>query len=192
MLQETIRNLQTQLLENKTKERENLTKIHNLELKLKRLNAKELMRKPKSIDDLLSDQASSDSDRDVVCVDDVQENVNETNCNIYTSDLNKSKQFIDKECNVIDGDEAHLIGLLSAFLIVYPFGASLDVISTYIREISMELCNSDIEIILKKYKNIFCEMPKASSTSDDVQIPKWKFSGFEKKLNSTTKSTLNE
>lgn len=170
VLQETIRNLQTQLMDNKTKERENLTKIHNLELKLKRANAKELMQKPKTTDDSvtsLSDQASdsSDSDKDVVCVDD----------DIDTTAENDLSQ-IDRNFTEIDVDEARLIALMSAFLVVYPFGASLDNITKYIQQVT--ICDKDIETILRKYSNIFNEIP-ASDASLEI---KWKFCGFETNL----------
>ena len=47
VLQETIRNLQTQLLENKAKEKEFNMKISDLEVKLKQANVKELLLKTK-------------------------------------------------------------------------------------------------------------------------------------------------
>lgn len=178
MLQETIRNLQTLLLESKTKERHNLNQIENLELKLKRLNAKELMQKPKINEDSDPESDSSDSDKDVVCVDDVKKSSTKAN-----SDLNRNliEQFVQN----IDGNEARLIGLISAFLVVYPFGASLDNISAYIRQVSIDIDNNvkDIETILRKYKNIFCEISMPPSTDNDNKTTeiKWKFSGFDDK-----------
>lgn len=180
MLQETIRNLHTQLFDNKTKEKENLNKIHHLQLQLKRANAKELMQIPKSTEDSvtsLSDPTSdsSDSDKDVVCVDD----------EIKTNALhvNASKEIENDSVHTLpemNGNEARLIGLMSVFLVVYPFGASLNDISTYLQQVTVDLCNNDIETILRKYKHIFREI--VGSSSDAATPPsenKWKFFGFE-------------
>lgn len=178
VLQETIRNLQTLLLESKTKERENLNQIQNLELKLKRLNAKELMQKPKINEDSDPETDSSDSDKDVVCVDDAKMSTKINNSN-------SNKILIEKCVRNIDGNEARLIGLISAFLVVYPFGASLDYISNYIRQMSIGIDNNvkDIETILRKYKNIFCEISMSSASDNDTKTTeiKWKFSGFDAK-----------
>lgn len=183
VLQETIRNLQTLLLESKTKERQNLNQIQNLELKLKRLNAKELMQKPKINEDSdpETDSSDSDSDKDVVCVDDVEDST-KANSDSNKNLVEKCVQDIDN----IDGNEARLIGLISAFLVVYPFGASLDNISTYIRQMSIGTDSNvkDIETILRKYKNIFCEISMPPSSDNDYNETteiKWKFCAFDAK-----------
>lgn len=184
VLQETIRNLQTQLLDNKTRERENLMKIHNLELKLKRANAKELMQKPKTTDDSvtsLSDQGSdsSDSDKDVVCVDDVKSKPDK----LHELDLTEVENGNENITQDIDANEAHLIGLMSAFLVVYPFGANLEIISNYIQQAAIRLSDDAIETILRKHKNIFREIVTDKSSNLTNVEYKWKFTGFDSRAN---------
>lgn len=183
VLQETIRNLQTQLLENKTKEKENLNKIFELEDKLKRANVKELLLKTKIVEVSKCSSTSqstrcsesNDSDRDVVCVDDETEpgpeivDVKPAANKLSSSSLNDSS--LNRS---LDNDEARAIGLISSFLVVHPFGADLESISSYVQQASFtKLCDADLSIILQRYNTLFY-----------LDNTKWKFGGFERQLNS--------
>ena len=205
VLHETIRNLQTQLLENKTKEKENLMKICELENKLKQANVKELLLKTRIVDASkgsvasISDHASdsNDSDRDVVCVDDgepdriKEESPKPVDSKVTSkpTELNTSESVGDGNRHMIDVDEARLIGLISSFLVVHPFGASLENILTYVQQVSMQLRAKDVENILDRYKSIFNETDHPAngveSSSSITAERKWKFCGFNHSNNST-------
>lgn len=205
VLHETIRNLQTQLLENKTKEKENLMKISELEDKLKQANVKELLLKTRIVDaskgsaPSISDHASdsNDSDRDVVCVDDgepdqIKEHSPKPVDSTVTpkpTGLNTNESVGDGNRQMIDVDEARLIGLISSFLVVHPFGASLENILTYVQQASMQLSAKDVESILNRYKSIFngTHHPAngVESSSSATTERKWKFCGFNRSNNST-------
>lgn len=194
VLQETIRNLQTQLLDNKTKEKENLLKIIDLEEKLKRCR----VRKETSKDSITSisdhNSESNDSDRDVVCVDDGEVDEvtakspkpNDSKADIATN-IDQSER-IESSRQMIDVDEARLIGLISSFLVVHPFGASLDNILTYVQQVSTHLRAADIEQILRRYKSIFSVIDAMPNDAESLKSleQKWLFCGFEAKLHSTT------
>lgn len=190
VLQETIRNLQTQLLEKKSKENEKLMKIKALEEKLRQANVKTLLLKTKIVkvskDSVtsLSDNDTNDSDKDVVCIDDTK--LNEQLCMQPTnsSNLDRNKNVIDGNHQFICIEEVHLIGLLSSFLIIHPYGASLENILTYVKQISMELNAKDVENTLRRHKIIFDEVVASNET-------KWKFCGFEKK-NQNIQANVNQ
>lgn len=206
VLHETIRNLQTQLLDNKTKEKENLSRISNLEDKLKQANVKELLLKTRIVDaskgsiNSISDHASesNDSDKDVVCVDDGEPDQTKEKSPKSTelkpipksSESKTSENLSEGNRQMIDVDEARLIGLISSFLVVHPFGASLENISKYVQQVSMQLHAKDVEDILDRYKTIFNAMDSqqngVESSSSITTERKWKFCGF----NQTNASTI--
>lgn len=225
VLNETIRNLQTQLLENKIKEKENLAKISALEQKLKQANVKELLLKTRivaarkgSCTSVSEHNSQSDAnDKDVVCVDDdddddeededdnVSENakLNQKNgTEIGKSIETTSRHVVNQQ--QIDADEARLIALISSFLVIHPFGASLENILLYVNQVSPEFHANDIENVLHRYKCIFSEIiPKSrvdSSTDEnadgngtasviDVQQHKWKFDGFDENSDKQLKTS---
>lgn len=196
VLHETIRNLQTQLLDNKTKEKENLTRISELEDKLKQANVKELLLKTRIVEaskgsvTSISDNASesNDSDKDVVCVDDGQTDHTkeksfkpiDLKSTAKPTELNAIENVSDSRRQMIDVDEARLIGLISSFLVVHPFGASLENILRYVQQVSIQLQAKEVEDILGRYKSIFvCEVDRQVNGVDISSAErKWKFCGF--------------
>lgn len=204
VLHETIRNLQTQLLENKTKEKENLMRIDELESKLKQANVKELLLKTRIVDASKSSITSfhehatdsNDSDKDVVYVDDGESDQiaketpksNESKEATVSFESDKSESVSNRNRRTIDVDEARLIGLISSFLVVHPFGASLDNISTYVQQVSMHIRVKDVEDILRRHTSIFSaiEIPATGCESSITAEHKWKFCGFKTMPNSST------
>lgn len=195
VLQETIRNLQTQLLDNKAKERDNLTKISDLEKKLKQANVKELLLKTKIVE--VSKQSSvklsdiDDNDDDIVCLEDDDDDDHRNKNNDKDTDdtsterknlstvITSSKPVCGSKASQykgIDIDEARLIGLVSTFLIVHPFGASLDYIYSYVQRVAAYLRPKELEEILCRYTNIFRE--EVTGVGAKIER-KWKFFGFE-------------
>lgn len=199
VLQETIRNLQTQLLDNKTKEKDNLIRINALENKLKQANVKELLLKSRIVDASKgvitsnSEHASesNDSDKDVVCVDDVEsdKNIDETQKCVNSKDSFDNKGNADaSNHHVINDNEACLIGLISSFLVIHPFGASLENIFTYVQRIVTNVRIQHVEKVLRRYRSIFHEIDVQSSDTEISLSTQntWTFCGFDQKFDSPT------
>lgn len=186
VLQETIRNLQTQLLDNNAKEKENLVRITELEDELKRANVKELLLKTKiisaskeSVSYTVLDTNSNDSDKDVVIINDTNETADQLLNN--KAKLDSNKNVIDNDFHVVSIDEVRLIGLISSFLIVHPCGASLDNIILYVRDVSNGSGVEVIEHILQRHTNIFARvMAGDESMASNGAKWKWKFCGFQR------------
>lgn len=188
VLQETIRNLQTQLLDNKTKEKENLMKIVELESKLKQANVKELLLKTKIVEatkisppiSVRPSDIIDESDPSIVCVDDDDENDvnNHMPITIVSANANACKL---NQTKGINADEAQLISLVATFLVVHPFGASLDYIYSYVQRTSTHLRPKELEEILCRYTSIFRE--EVNGIGAKIER-KWKFCGFDKQHNS--------
>lgn len=165
VLQETIRNLQTQLLDNKHKEKENLTKISDLETKLKQANVKELLLKTKIVEAAKTTSSCRDSDVDEAELDAAAQ------IDAFSSDSLKPK----KKDAPLNGDCARVVALVSTFLAVHPFGASIDYIWSYVQRIALNLQQKELEHILNRYDNLFVE----EVTGIGAKIErKWKFCGF--------------
>lgn len=179
VLQETIRNLQTQLLDNKAKEKDNLCRITELESKLKQANIKELLLKTKIVEagklatsvSATVSSKSSETDGDNGCPEVI--------------DLEEDKPIEPSApppapppppVKPICLDEAKIIGLVSTFLVVHPFGASLDYIFSYVQRVAPQLRPKELEEILSRYETTFSE----EVTGIGAKIErKWKFCGFD-------------
>lgn len=178
VLQETIRNLQTQLLENKSKEKENVSKITDLETKLKQANVKELLLKTKIVEACKQTSKLSDADEsDIIDLDDDQ--IDQTDAKQQQT-TNTSATLVKPEKNCVEETkigsmEARLIGLVSTFLVVHPFGASLDYIFSYVQRTAPNLRPKELEEILSRYDGIFNE--EVSGVGAKIER-KWKFCGF--------------
>ena len=184
VLQETIRNLQTQLMDNKTKERDNLAKISDLETKLKQANVKELLLKTKIVEACKSSTSISARSSDIDDSDTtgmVNEIEDEKPVDLIIKPAVHSIGMATvvpstKTRPQIDLDDAKLIGLVSTFLVVHPFGASLDYVYSYVQRLSPHLRPKELEEILCRYNSIFTE----EVTGIGAKIErKWKFCGFD-------------
>lgn len=207
VLQETIRNLQTQLLDNKMKEKENQLKLSNLEIRLKQANVKELLLKTKIVEATKNSISSSvsalgsetdDCDNDeIVCLDD-DENEGSVEVPLLNTDCSNAPQTVIAAgapatsdgkhiaCERLNTDEAHVICLVSTFLVVHPFGASLDTIHSYIQSTAgnqLSLRPQELEDILRQHTGIFREVGAVTER-------RWKFCGFDRAIKSAdTKNT---
>lgn len=165
VLQETIRNMQTQLLD---KERDSGQRIKDLEEKLKSANVKELLLKTKiatSNNNQANRRAESSStdDHGGQC-DSNSETTSEPA--ILAGPLKWER---------VDEDDARIISLVSAFLVVHPFGASTDYIWSYVNRF-VPVRPKGLEEILARYSNLFVE----DVTGVGARIErKWRYSGFE-------------
>lgn len=157
VLQETIRNLQTQMIETKTKEN---SRISELEEKLKAANVKELLLKTKIITATKNSSSSKSSE--------IDEN--------DIIDLDDDKIIDSIKTEKLDINEAKLIGLVSTFLVVHPFGANIDYILSYVNHSVPNLRPKVLEEILCRYTNLFIE--EISGIGAKIER-RWKFCGFD-------------
>ncbi|CAH1782176.1 unnamed protein product [Owenia fusiformis] len=72
--------------------------------------------------------------------------------------------------------EGRLIGLISTFLHVHPFGASVDYIWSFLNRVDITLRSSEIEDLLEKLPNVFRQDLHGVGASIEKR---WKFVGFE-------------
>ncbi|XP_059607391.1 ecto-NOX disulfide-thiol exchanger 2 [Phlebotomus argentipes] len=167
VLQETIRNMQTQLLENKSREKEKDSKIVDLEAKLKAANVKELLLKTK-----IATKSSTSATKCSSTESEDTENFDEVEVKSAKAEtINEYPKMIK-----IDPEEARIIGLVSTFLVVHPFGASTDYIWSYVHRVAPHLRPKGLEELLSRYTNIFVEQV----TGVGAKIERnWRFSGFD-------------
>lgn len=72
-------------------------------------------------------------------------------------------------------NEARLIGLISTFLHVHPFGANIDYICSYLHQTDSTVKTRDVETLMKRFPSIYRE----DSTGIGASLgKKWYFTGF--------------
>ncbi|KAF6090347.1 ecto-NOX disulfide-thiol exchanger 2 [Phyllostomus discolor] len=72
--------------------------------------------------------------------------------------------------------EALLVGIISTFLHVHPFGASIEYICSYLHRLDSKICTSDVECLMSRLQYTF----KQEMTGVGASLEKrWKFCGFE-------------
>lgn len=183
MLQETIRNMQTQLLENKATEKESGQRVKELEEKLKSANVKELLLKTKIATSNSNNRKSCGSSGDASSVsnDDqpathVGDSHSEATSEMGGSAVAAALLGTSLKWERVDEDEARIISLVSAFLVVHPFGASTDYIWSYVNRFVPVVRPKGLEEILVRYSNLFVE----DVTGVGAKIErKWRYNGFE-------------
>uniref|UniRef100_T1GHJ2 RRM domain-containing protein n=1 Tax=Megaselia scalaris TaxID=36166 RepID=T1GHJ2_MEGSC len=137
VLQETIRNLQTQLIENKSKEKDFNQKITSLEEELKQEKVKQLLLKTKIVEVSQAKAKLADNSGD-----------------------EKDSKSNEKELPKMDTFEVQVISLVSTFLAIHPFGSEIQQINSYLQNIlNQKLSDSELEEILSKYECVFMEVP---------------------------------
>lgn len=177
VLQETIRNLQTQLLENKSKEMDRHSKISDLEGKLKEANVKQLLLKTKiattqsKLSLCATNTSSSKGDSEV----DESDLAEVTPTAVVQPVVEPPKT---PPPAAIDPREAKVITLVSTFLVVHPHGASIDYIWSYVSRYVPEFKAKLLEEVLQRYSDLFRE--EVSGIGAKIER-NWKFCGYESK-----------
>lgn len=171
VLQETIRNMQTQLLENKAKETDCGQRIRDLEDKLKSANVKELLLKTKIATSGSARKGGGGGDISSPSTDDQQQVTS-----IATEEATTAESVLQVKWEHVDEEEARIISLVSAFLVVHPFGASTDYVWSYVNRFVPAVRPKGLEEILVRYSNLFLE----DVTGVGAKIErKWRYKGFE-------------
>lgn len=147
LLQQTLQGMQQQLMEAKRKQTEEETKVKELQSKLKH-----------------------SAEKEIVNLDDVDD---QTECSTI-SDSNTESPSVQAALNDRD---ARLIGIISAFLNVHPFGAGLDYIWSYVSKLEGNLRPSDIELLMAKFPTVFRQELVGIGANIERR---WLFSAFAK------------
>lgn len=147
VLQETIRNLQRKLLETNTKEKQNEAKISELETTIRESNVKELLLRTKIANVRTQSGAAA-----------VNDDASETSSSVLatvTSEL----------CS----NDALLISLSTAFLVIHPNGATLEDVVGYVRQFIEAMTQGELLEVLTRNVKLF--------STDDTS--RWFYVGFK-------------
>lgn len=131
MLQNTLQGMQQQLIDAKRKQTEEENKVKELQAKLQVIN---------------DGKSKSNSDRDIVTVDDSEPEPSESTTISETT---------SEAVSPLNERDAKLVGIISAFLNVHPFGAGLDYIWSYVSKLESNLKPSDIEVLMTRFPTVF-------------------------------------
>uniref|UniRef100_A0ABM5EWM7 Ecto-NOX disulfide-thiol exchanger 2 isoform X1 n=1 Tax=Pogona vitticeps TaxID=103695 RepID=A0ABM5EWM7_9SAUR len=72
--------------------------------------------------------------------------------------------------------EALLVGIISTFLHVHPFGASIEYICSYLQRLDSKICASEVEALMTRLQHTFKQELSGVGASLEKR---WKFCGFE-------------
>ncbi|XP_078403242.1 ecto-NOX disulfide-thiol exchanger 2-like [Cetorhinus maximus] len=166
LLQQTLQGMQQQLLNL----REDCKKKESEFQK-----AKEEKRKAEMLLEALKGKEESTGRQDMEESD--NQGNNSTGCTILSSSQEKDGE-LDK---VITGPvrserEALLVGIISTFLHVHPFGASIDYICSYLQRLDAKISPSEIEGLMTRLQHVFQQEITGVGASLEKR---WKFSGFD-------------
>ncbi|CAG9860601.1 unnamed protein product [Phyllotreta striolata] len=154
VLQQTLQGMQQQLLETKRRQSEEEARVKDLQMKLKAEKGRQL----------------SDKDKDVVIID------SSDNEQCDSVSVGESPECVQ---SFIESD-AKLIGIISTFLNVHPFGAGLDYIWSYVSKIEANLRPSEIESLMSRFPTVF----KQELVGIGANIERrWIFTAFNSVIN---------
>lgn len=151
MLQQTLQGMQQQLMEAKRRQIEEESKVKELQTKLK-------------CESKTVKLTSSSIDKDVITLDDSENEQTETGSNgtnentiveSTTSTCQQSQQQQQRQSDSLNECDAKLVGIISAFLNVHPFGAGLDYIWSYVSKLEANLRPSEIELLMNRFPMVF-------------------------------------
>lgn len=83
--------------------------------------------------------------------------------------------------NQLSEKEARLIGIISMFLHVHPFGAGVDYVWSYVHKLEPSLKPSDVENLMTKFPRVFKQ--ELSGIGANMER-RWLFNGFNNVINS--------
>ncbi|XP_050820282.1 ecto-NOX disulfide-thiol exchanger 2 isoform X1 [Gopherus flavomarginatus] len=72
--------------------------------------------------------------------------------------------------------EALLVGIISTFLHVHPFGASIEYICSYLQRLDAKICPTEVEILMSRLQHTFKQELSGVGASLEKR---WKFCGFD-------------
>lgn len=162
LLQQTLQGMQQQLMEAKRKQTEEENKYKELQMKLKNGDSNN------------KKYNNNNTDKEIVNLDDIDEQTESSSISESNTDIASSVQ------SHLSDRDARLIGIISAFLNVHPFGAGLDYIWSYVSKLENNLRPSDIELLMSKFPTVF----KQELVGIGANIERrWLFNAFNNKVN---------
>ncbi|XP_043560567.1 ecto-NOX disulfide-thiol exchanger 2 isoform X2 [Chiloscyllium plagiosum] len=116
-----------------------------------------------------------------VCRQDMEESENQITNNTGYIVLGSSQEKDGELDRVITGPvrserEALLVGIISTFLHVHPFGASIDYICSYLQRLDAKISPSEIEGLMSRLQHVFQQEITGVGASLEKR---WKFGGFD-------------
>ncbi|NXV03328.1 ENOX2 protein, partial [Cettia cetti] len=72
--------------------------------------------------------------------------------------------------------EVLLVGIISTFLHVHPFGASIEYICSYLQRLDSKICTAEVEVLMTRLHNTFRQELSGVGASLEKR---WKFCGFD-------------
>lgn len=132
MLQQTLQGMQQQLIEAKKRHSEEESRVRDLQAKLTKSETK--------IKPIV--------DKEIITLDDSE------NEQVDTPSVTTESSTTESVAALNDND-AKLVGIISAFLNVHPFGAGLDYIWSYVSKIESNLRPSQIESLMSRFPTVF-------------------------------------
>ncbi|XP_013908792.1 PREDICTED: LOW QUALITY PROTEIN: ecto-NOX disulfide-thiol exchanger 2-like [Thamnophis sirtalis] len=91
----------------------------------------------------------------------------------------EKKRLLEKglHCNPLRLErEALLVGIISTFLHVHPFGASIEYICSYLQRLDSKICATEVENLMTRLQHTFKQEMNGVGASLEKR---WKFCGFE-------------
>lgn len=128
VLQETIRNLQRKLIETSTKEKQNETKINELEEVIRESNVKELLLRTKI--------------------------ANARTTSVTNDDASETSSIAPMH-SIDSTNEPQIISLATAFLVIHPLGCKVDSIHAYVHQFVASIGESEVLDVLNKNEKLF-------------------------------------
>ncbi|XP_076356600.1 ecto-NOX disulfide-thiol exchanger 2-like [Tachypleus tridentatus] len=168
MIQQAMQGMQQNLLaaaQQKKRDEEEILKLQKL---IKKVKVKKSDDTEKQESDLGQEEVANITHTDHEKTDGESENEESLLEEISSSAL--SLEITEKD--------ARLIGLISTFLHVHPFGASVDYIWSYLKQLEVLLQPRDVEMLLTKFPLVFKQ--ELSGVGASLER-KWTFCGFEEK-----------
>ncbi|CAH0546098.1 unnamed protein product [Brassicogethes aeneus] len=130
MIQQTLQGMQQQLIEAKKRQTEEEMRVKDLQSQLKQKE------KPKPI-----------VDKEIITLDDSENEQNDTQ--------SVTESTTESVAPSLNDNDAKLVGIISAFLNVHPFGAGLDYIWSYVSKIESNLRPQEIESVMSRFPTVF-------------------------------------
>ncbi|CAG2065145.1 unnamed protein product [Timema podura] len=148
-------------MESKRRQAEDEVKVRELQARLKTANVVQARLQHQKGD---KDEVSGEEGADPTGGGEPEEEqkVDTTECPIFTTSM-------------LTDREARLIGLISTFLHVHPFGAGVDYVWSYLQKLDPTLRPGEVELLMSRFPTVFRQ--ELSGIGANMER-RWQFFGF--------------
>lgn len=173
MLQQTLQGMQQQLIECKRKQNEDEQKVRYFFIFTLEYVVIKLFFQLHTLEQQRHDKIKKGSEGEPTIIDlDGADSVKSVD-SPSPSEISKSDNS-DSGCQLVE-KEAKLIGIISTFLHVHPFGAGVDYVWSYVHKLEPMLKPIDVETLMRKYPTVFKQ--ELSGIGANMER-RWSFNGF--------------